>query len=184
MNLRLSDLCQSPFIQEHEERANLRTQLLKAETSYERLAIEAKSAKDILSKTETELATTKTRLREVENELRQKIEENANLKASLEIKDNQLGPFKDLERENDNFLKALGLVKWKGEDPAWYKLDFLEKGGKIDMKDPESLWREIERLRMEKGELAAQLEKVQTLLKIQMESEEVIKSIYFYRKIN
>ena len=115
----------------------------------------------------------------MEVELRQKIEENANLKASLEIKDNQLGPFKDLERENDNFLKALGLVKWKGEDPAWYKLDFIEKGAKLDMKDPESLWREIERLRMEKGELAAQLEKVQTLLKIQMETDEVNFQTFF-----
>lgn len=172
LNMRLKDLCESPFIKQHEERANLQFQVRKQETDLQKLTLENKSFKELLIKNETELERTKKNLDDANNELKQKIEQTAQLKANLEIKDRQLGPFKDLDREDDAFLKALGMVKWQGEEPSWYKLDFLERPQKLDIKDPESLLKEIERLRLEKGELAAQLEKSQTLLKIQMESEQ------------
>lgn len=75
------------------------------------------------------------------------------------------------DEEKDNFLKALGLVKLKGEEPAWMKLDFIERSHEVNTSDIPSLLKEIDRLRMEKSELAAQLEKSQTLLKTHLEIE-------------
>ena len=176
LNMRLQDLCESPFIKQHEERANLQFQLRKNETELQNVTSENKILKDQLTKNEIELERTRKGLEETTAELKQKIELAAQLKANLEIKDQQLGPFKDLDRQDDAFLKALGMVKWQGEEPAWAKLDFLERPQQFQNLDmnmkPEMLLKEIERLRLEKGELAAQLEKSQTLLKIQMESEQ------------
>jgi protein fantom len=178
LNMRLKDLCESPFIKQHEERANLQYQIRKQDTDLQKLMLENKSLNELYIKTNSDLERTKKTLDETNNELKQKIEQAAELKATLDIKDKQLGPFKDLDREDDAFLKALGMVKWQGEEPSWYKLDFLERPQKLDIKDPESLLKEIERLRLEKGELAAQLERSQTLLKIQMESEQEESKIY------
>ncbi len=44
------------------------------------------------------------------------------------------------------------------------KLDFLERPAHYESSDVTSLQKEIQRLTVEKGELAAQLEKSQTLL--------------------
>lgn len=172
LNIHLKALCEIPFNKQHEERASLQVQLTKLEADFHKLQIENKSLQEQLIKSETDLDRTKKAFEEANSELKHKIEEAAQLKASLDIKDKALGPFKDLDREDDAFLKALGMVKWQGEEPSWYKLDFLERPQKLDVRDPESLLKEIERLRLEKGELAAQLEKSQTLLKIQMESEQ------------
>lgn len=68
-------------------------------------------------------------------------------------------------------MKALGLVKLKGQEPAWLKLDFIERAHELNMNDIPTLLKEIDRLRMEKSELAAQLEKAQTLLKTHMDIE-------------
>ena len=172
LNMRLKDLCESPFIKQHEEKANLQTQVRKLEADLQKYTLENKSLNELYIKSNADLERTKKTLDETNHELKQKIEQAAELKASLEMKDKQLGPFKDLDREDDAFLKALGMVKWQGEEPSWYKLDFLERPQKLDIKDADSLLKEIERLRLEKGELAAQLERSQTLLKIQMETEQ------------
>ena len=68
-------------------------------------------------------------------------------------------------------MTTLGMVKLKGQDPAWMKLDFLEKIGDGSTKDLPSLMKENDRLRIEKSELAGQLEKSQTLLKTHLDIE-------------
>jgi len=80
------------------------------------------------------------------------------------------------DREKDNFIKALGMVRLKGEEPAWKRLEFIERHEELDITNPTSLLREIDRLRLEKSEIAAQLEKAQTLLQthIEMEKEKEI----------
>lgn len=178
LNLRLKDLCEFPTIKEREERSNLQFQIRKQESDLQKFELENKSLKELLMKSDHELERTKKSFEETSAELKQKIELAAQLAAKLEIKDKQLGPFKDFDREDDVFLKTLGMVKWQGEAPSWSKLEFLERPQAMDVRDPESLLKEIERLRLEKGELAAQLEKSQTLLKIQMESEQEQSKIY------
>jgi hypothetical protein len=55
-------------------------------------------------------------------------------------------------------LKALGALKWTGEEPSWRKIDFIDRTY-MDSDDPTVLRKEIERLKLEKGGLAAHLEK-------------------------
>ena len=63
--------------------------------------------------------------------------------------------------DNEDFFRKLGTMRWQGEKPAWSKLDFLDKGD-MDINDPKKLLKENERLRIEKGDLANSLEKIQT----------------------
>jgi len=63
----------------------------------------------------------------------------------------------------DGFMKALTIMKLRGEEPAWSRLDFLERG-KAMPDDIPSLQREVERLKNEKAQIAAELEKAHTLL--------------------
>jgi hypothetical protein len=50
----------------------------------------------------------------------------------------------------DSFMRALGIMKLRGEEPAWSRLDFLERGSTTP-DDVHSLRREIERLKNEKA---------------------------------
>lgn len=58
-------------------------------------------------------------------------------------------------------MKALNIVKWKGEDPTWTHLKAIDrKKEKEDKKDDVTYLRnEIGHLILEKGELASHLEK-------------------------
>jgi protein fantom len=68
-------------------------------------------------------------------------------------------------------LKVLGNLKWTGEDPAWRKIEFIDRTY-LESDDPHVLKKEIEHLKLEKGELAAHLEKTQTLLKTRGDIEQ------------
>lgn len=68
------------------------------------------------------------------------------------------------ELDNDNYMKALGVVKWKGEEPVWRNLTSIDRkkraAGLGKATDRLAyLETEIEHLILEKGELAAHLEK-------------------------
>jgi hypothetical protein len=75
------------------------------------------------------------------------------------------------EEFNEKFIRTLGLVKWKGEEPAWFKLDFLERMKRLDPKDTEGIQTEYARLSEYKGELASKLDRVQGLLKATVDEE-------------
>ena len=53
-------------------------------------------------------------------------------------------------QDTDAFMRALGVMKLHGEEPAWARLDFLERGS-TTAGDVHSLRREIERLKNEKA---------------------------------
>jgi hypothetical protein len=50
-------------------------------------------------------------------------------------------------------------VKLQGQEPAWKKIDFIERSKEVDPTDLPGILKELDRLRIEKSELAAQLEK-------------------------
>lgn len=75
-------------------------------------------------------------------------------------------------------MKALGVLKLRGEEPAWKKLEFIDRTQDLDMNDVPSLVKEINRLRLEKSEIAAQLEKTQTLLQTHLEMEKERETIH------
>ena len=70
--------------------------------------------------------------------------------------------------DSEEFNRVLGNMRWEGEQPSWKTVDFI-KGETLDLKDNTQLLREVERLRLEKGDLACQLEKLQSLLKTQLD---------------
>ena len=63
-------------------------------------------------------------------------------------------------------MKQLGIDKWKGEEPVWRHLEVIDRQHRDinEVMDPEKLKKEINNLIMEKGELAAHLQKAQTQL--------------------
>ena len=66
-------------------------------------------------------------------------------------------------------------LKYDGEEPIWAKFDFMERlklgpdNQPLDEKNPTQLNREIERLKIERRDLASELQRVQNLLKIQVD---------------
>lgn len=63
------------------------------------------------------------------------------------------------------------MVRLQGEEPAWKRIEFIERHGELDINNIPSLLKEIDRLRLEKSEIAAQLEKAQTLLHTHLEMD-------------
>ncbi len=64
----------------------------------------------------------------------------------------------------NEFRKTMHDVKFDGNEPMWSKIDFAETAGMarvVDEKDPASLLSEIDRLKRDKRDLAAELEKTQ-----------------------
>lgn len=83
------------------------------------------------------------------------------------------------------FRQVMKDLKYDGEEPIWAKFDFMERvklgsvgGQNVDENDPKSLKKETERLRSERRDLAAELEKVQNLLKMQVGIDKESANIY------
>ena len=82
------------------------------------------------------------------------------------------------------FRQVMKDLKYDGEDPVWAKFDFMERmklgpnNQPIDENDPTQLKKEIERLKVERRDLAAELEKVQNLLKMQVNIDKETAYIY------
>ena len=68
------------------------------------------------------------------------------------------------ELDPSKFREVMKDLKYDGEEPDWAKLDFMERmkigNQEVDEKDPMSMKREIERLKVKRRDLAAELEKV------------------------
>lgn len=64
------------------------------------------------------------------------------------------------------FRQVMKDLKYDGEEPIWAKFDFMERlkigpdNKPLDENDTGQLKREIERLKMERGDLATELQKV------------------------
>lgn len=75
------------------------------------------------------------------------------------------------EEFNERLIRTLGLIRWQGEEPAWYKIQFLDRSRKINPKDSDALRAEYARMIICKKELAERLNKVEGVLKITAEAE-------------
>ena len=82
------------------------------------------------------------------------------------------------------FRQVMKDLHYDGEEPVWAKFDFMEKlklgpnNQPLDETDPFQLMREIERLKLERRDLAAELEKVQNQLKLQVSIDKQNAQIY------
>lgn len=76
-------------------------------------------------------------------------------------------------------------LQYDGEEPLWAKFDFMEKlklgpnNQPLDETDPFQLKKEIERLKVERRDLASELERIQNMLKMQVDIDK--KSAYLYQ---
>ena len=77
----------------------------------------------------------------------------------------------DMDEFNEKLVRTLGLVRWKGEEPAWYKIQNLERNNTIDPQDSETIRNELYRLKNQKRSLATKLDVVEGLLKATVEEE-------------
>lgn len=116
---------------------------------------------------ETELLELKQKSTLMEGEFNAIRRENDRVRTNFESKDGM--NIMDVQRtlynlDPSSFRETMKQLKFDGDEPLWAKIDFLEKynlGGarRYDPNDPKSLMEEIERLKVEKKEIAAELEK-------------------------
>ena len=170
LEIQLREALRSPFGQPT-SRSYLQTELDKKVNSLE-------DAKKRINELESRIGSLQEEVRSLTIEKESLTEENLRLKVRLEEKNRMMTDFEDQMktlggRDADSFLKALGMMKLRGETPAWCKMDFLERYE--DSSDPN---KEVERLKIEKGELAAELEKVQNLMTLKNEMEKEREAIY------
>lgn len=69
------------------------------------------------------------------------------------------------------FRKTMEDLNYQGTEQAWDRGIGDDSGDELDLKNPKSLLKEIERLRHSKRDIAAELEKLQQLLKLQSDLE-------------
>lgn len=87
---------------------------MKVEAQLQREKQKDKEFKDKISDLNNQLASKEEQIKELNKEFR---------------------PYKDIDNLNsDNFMKTLGIVKWKGEDPAWMKLQTIDRKNKQENK--------------------------------------------------
>lgn len=123
------------------------------------------------------------KLRELNEEQRNVAADKDAYKEEIDRLDMQLDPtalsMADIQRklhdlDPSKFREVMKDLKYDGEEPVWAQMDFMErlnlgqKGGAVgdDVNDPAVLKKEVERLKVERRDLAAELEKVQNLLKM------------------
>lgn len=172
---RIMELCKSPFIREAGSRLTTSGKLLTATSELEEKILETNNFKEKLLQAEGENFKLTQELNSHREELAKLKEEKIHLTANLQQKSSYVKEFEQQLRglsggSVDVFMKALGNLKLQGEEPAWAQLDFIERATEIP-EDVPSLKREVERLKTEKGQLAAELEKCKSLLTIKEDIE-------------
>jgi len=177
----IKDLCASPFIKEAGDRVMNRTRLLSFEQELKAKADTIARLTDIGTKLETEVKRLTEDLIRISAERDKNREEYLKAIVRLEERERSGNPldaqFSALKGGTDNsdFEKAMRLMNLRGEEPAWGRLDFLERA-RVVPEDVPTLQRELERLRLEKSQLIAELEKTQRLLTLRNELDKDQKS--------
>jgi hypothetical protein len=176
---RIKDLCENPFIKQAEERGNVYRKLQENELSLNEATRRLKNLEDTNKTLDKENKVLKEQYN-IANIDRDKFKEEAmRFRISNEEKERQTKHFEDQFKllgqygeVDSNFTKILNILKLKDDNTSWMKIDFLEKMNEPENKDPVYFMKEIERLKLEKGMLGAELEKTKSLLQIQQQINE------------
>lgn len=180
LEAQVRDLCSSPFIKEAGDRLGLQSRMSNYESEMRANSANSVKYKESVLKLEAELAKSREELRLMSEQTKKSREEMAMMRARLEEKEryitdinaklNMIGGGSDMTE----FFKVLGLAKLKTEESLDGRLTFLDSTVLAPADSPSQL-RAIEQLKLEKAQLAAELEKSQSLLALreQMEKEKV-----------
>jgi Ca2+-binding EF-hand superfamily protein len=172
----IRELCQSPFVKDARNRVITGSRVTTLETELEKMTASIKEYKERSLKAESEVSRLDIECKKAIAERDTYKEQNLRLSVLLEEKSKKMDDFEEHLKaiatggDLNTFMKALGLMKLRGEEPAWSQLDFLERNTMIP-NDVAGLTREVERLKLEKGQIAAELEKVSSLLKVKNDQE-------------
>ena len=185
MEDQISDLCESPFIKQINERDKNFIKLRETQTALteaqRRLEIENNNMNELKRKY-NELTENYNRVKQERDQFREdgmryKIDKEEREKQGKEFDTvfNRISQFGEVD---SNYEKMVGMIRGqltkdtKGKN--WENIDFLEKMDKFpDSK--EELVKEINRLIIEKGVLGEELEKTQIILARQLELNEDLK---------
>jgi len=157
---RITELVASPFVKSIEGRLNYIKKLQEKEMEINKLEEEHKEITEEAEKYEFDN-------RQIQDEIQSLKDEIKQIKATLE--ELKSGFSKETAskllsaRTPEEFRLIMETMVREGTLPAWAKVNFLPQRPKEDLEDPEFLLYEIERLTLEKGQLAAELQKAQEL---------------------
>lgn len=172
----IRELCQSPFVKDARNRVVTGSRITTLESELDKFNSSVKEYKERCLKAESELSRLDIEAKKAIAERDTYKDQNLRLSVLLEEKSKRMDDFEEHLRaiatggDLNTFMKALGLLKLRGEEPAWSQLDFLERNTMIP-NDVAGLTREVERLKLEKGQIAAELEKISSLLRVKNDQE-------------
>lgn len=183
--LRIQGLCESPYIKIAEEKGNIVRKLQEAEAALSKQAFELEKLKSTnldfsrdLERFKIENGNLKREKDEIKEELiRFRVAQEERSKNSHSFEE-QLRLLSQYGEVDSNFQKILSLLKLKDNDNSWMKIEFFDRIKESDIKDPEFLLKEIEKLIQEKGELGNQLEVTKNILVLQQKINEDLKKEY------
>lgn len=171
---RIQSLCESPFIQQAEERGNIYKKLVESEAALKQQAYEIQKSKQQIIDNEKDLIRLKKECEQLRKDRDQYKEDSIRLKVTTEERDKNTRNFEEQLKllgqygeVDSNFTKILTLLKLKDDDNSWMKVEFFDRMGEKNLNDPAFLLKEIEKLVQEKGELGKQLEVTKNVLILQ-----------------
>lgn len=162
---RISNLCESPFIKQAEERGNVYRKLQETEALLREQGIDYKKMKESMQEYNSNLKRLKEDNEMLKKEKDQYKEDAMRLKITNEEREKntknfseQLNLLSQYGEVDSNFTRILSMLKLKDDDTSWMKVEFFDRLGESNLKNPEFLLKEIEKLIQEKGELGRQVE--------------------------
>lgn len=183
--LRIQGLCESPFIKIAEEKGNIVRKLQEAEAALSKQAFELEKLKSTNQEYSRDLERYKKENDNLKNEKDEIKEELIRFRVAQEERNKNTNSFEEQLRllsqygeVDSNFQRILSLLKLKDNDNSWMKIEFFDRVKESDIRDPEFLLKEIEKLIQEKGELGNQLEVTKNILVLQQKINEDLKKEY------
>ena len=181
---KISDLCENPFIKTAEERGNIFRQYQEAQRALAEAEKQLREYENINKTLENENRQLKQKYDNVSIEKDKIKEDLIRLQVSTQEKERnekifseQLGLIGQYGEVDSNFGKLINVLKTQaGSNDNWSKINFLDQMKGDQMKDPVFLNKELERIKLEKGILGNELEKTKSLLAIQQEINEDLKT--------
>eukprot|EP01022_Parablepharisma_sp_SALTPOND_P016661 TRINITY_DN2498_c0_g1_i1.p1 TRINITY_DN2498_c0_g1~~TRINITY_DN2498_c0_g1_i1.p1 ORF type:complete len:856 (-),score=117.93 TRINITY_DN2498_c0_g1_i1:69-2636(-) len=160
LQTRITELAMSPFVKDAEGRYNYVKKLQEAESEVRELESEYANIIEEAEKYEFENKQLAQEIQETKENTKKAKESVEELKNGFSKE--SAGRLLSANTAEE-FKEIMATMTKQGNAPSWAKVDFLPSRPKEDPADPQFLLHEIERLTLEKGQLAAELEKGQAL---------------------
>ncbi len=156
----VTELAMSPFVKDAEGQMNYVKKLQEAEKELQDLQKEHENLVEDTGKTDYDNTQTGKEIEETKEQIK---------RARAEVEQFRMGFSGDqagrllAAKNSEEFAEIMKTLTAEGSIPQWARVNFLPQRPKADPNDPQFLLHEVERLKLERGLLAADLQKAQTL---------------------